>query len=314
MKIAVLDGRQLEDLNRERLNALGEVEWFSNTPADEVVRRAKDAEVVLLNKVRLTRPVLEQLSALRYVGVLATGYDNVDTAAAQEFGITVTNAPGYATDSVAQTIFALLLELCHRAGAHSNGVIRERKWSGQPYYSYWDSPLTELKGKTLGIVGMGRIGRKTAQIARAFGMNVAAYSRTQREIEGVEWHGFDELLRISDVVTTCCPLNDQTLEMMNEAAFAKMKRTAFYVNTARGGVVEEAALRRALDEGWIAGAAIDVMTSEPPRADNCLLDAKNIVITPHIAWATREARKRLLDIVCDNLAAWQAGRPENTVY
>ncbi len=313
MKIAVLDGKQLNDLNWDKLEGLGEVVRYDSTEAAETVARAQGAECVLVNKVKMTREVIEALPSLRYIGVLATGYDNIDLQAASEKGVVVTNVPGYSTDSVAQMIFALLLELCHHAGAHSEGVIREKKWSRQPYYSYWDSPLIELAGKTMGIIGMGKIGRRTAQIARAFGMKVLAYSRTKKEIEGVEWASLDELLGRSDVVVPCCPLNDGTRGMMNRDAFGKMKNTAFFVNTARGGVVVDADLRRALDEGAIAGAAVDVMTSEPPAEDNPLLNARNIIITPHIAWATKEARTRLLDIVCGNLAAWQNGAPVNTV-
>jgi len=313
MRIAVLDGKQLNDLNWERLNGLGEVVRFDSTQADETIDRAQGAAAVLVNKVKMTREVIGALPSLKYIGVLATGYDNIDLTAARERGIIVTNVPGYSTDSVAQMIFALLLELCHHAGSHSNGVIYEKKWSNQPYYSYWDNPLIELAGKTMGIIGMGKIGQKTAQIARAFGMKVLAYSRTRKDVEGVEWVGLDELLKRSDAVVPCCPLNDGTRGIMNADAFLKMKSSAFFINTARGGVVVDADLRAALDAGEIAGAAVDVMTTEPPAEDNPLLGAKNIVITPHIAWATKEARTRLLDIVCDNLAAWLAGEPKNTV-
>ncbi len=313
MKIAVLDGKQLNDLNWEEMNRLGEITRYDSTAPDQVVGRAQGAECVLVNKVRMTREIMEKLPGLKYIGVLATGYDNIDLQAAREHGITVTNVPGYSTDSVAQLIFALLLELCHHAGMHSDGVVKEKKWSNQPYYSYWDSPLIELAGKTMGIIGMGKIGQRTAQIARAFGMKVLACSRTKKDVEGVEWVGLDELLEMSDVVTPCCPLNDGTRGIMNANAFAKMKKSAFFINTSRGGVVADADLRAALDAGEIAGAALDVMTSEPPAEDNPLFGAKNIIITPHIAWATREARERLLAIVAGNLAAWQAGSAQNTV-
>ena len=313
MKIAVLDGKQLNDLNWSRLEAMGDVVKYDATPAEDTVGRAQGARAVLVNKVKMTKEVIDQLPELEYIGVLATGYDNIDLRAAAEKGVVVTNVPGYSTDSVAQLIFALLLELCHHAGAHSAGVIREKKWSRQPYYSYWESPLIELAGKTMGIVGMGEIGRKAAEIARAFGMKVLAVSRTKKEIEGVEWVSFDEMLTRSDVISMCCPLTDATRGMMNKAAFMKMKRTAFFINTARGGVTVDEDLRDALNEGEIAGAAVDVMTTEPPREDNPLFAAKNIIITPHIAWATREARERLLEIVCGNLEAWQGGNPINTV-
>lgn len=313
MKIAVLDGKQLNDLDWAKLNALGEVERYDSTEPELVIKRAKGAEAVLVNKVKMTGEVMASLPELKYIGVLATGYDNIDLKAASERGIVVTNVPGYSTDSVAQLIFALLLELCHHVGSHSEGVIREKKWSNQPYYSYWESPLMELAGKTMGIIGMGRIGQKTAEIARAFGMKVIAYSRTKKEIAGVEWKTLEKLLKESDVVVPCCPLNDGTRGIMNREAFAKMKNSAFFINTSRGGVVVDEDLRRALDEGELAGAAVDVMTTEPPKEDNPLFGAKNIVITPHIAWATKEARTRLLNIVAENLAAWQAGAPQNTV-
>ena len=313
MKIAVLDGKQLNDLNWAGIEALGGVAKYDSTAPELVVERAKGAEAVLVNKVKMTKDVMDALPEMKYIGVLATGYDNVDLAAAKERGIVVTNVPGYSTDSVAQLIFALLLELCHHAGRHSDGVIGEKKWSNQPYYSYWEDPLIELAGKTMGIIGMGKIGRRTAQIARAFGMKVLMYSRTKKEIEGAEWVGLDELLEKSDVVVPCCPLNDGTRGMMNKAAFDKMKKSAFFVNTARGGVVVDEDLRDALNAGEIAGAAVDVMTTEPPKEDNPLFNAKNIVITPHIAWATKEARTRLLEIVRENLEMWMAGHAKNVV-
>ena len=313
MKIAVLDGKQLNDLDWSKLNELGEVVKYDSTAPELVAERAAGAEAVLVNKVKMTAQVMDALPELKYIGVLATGYDNIDLAAAKERGIAVTNVPGYSTDSVAQLIFALLLELCHHAGRHSAGVIGEKKWSNQPYYSYWENPLIELAGKTMGIIGLGKIGQKTAEIARAFGMKVLVYSRTKKDVGGVEWVSFDELLEKSDVVVPCCPLNDGTRGIMNKAAFEKMKKSAFFVNTARGGVVVDEDLRNALDAGEIAGAALDVMSSEPPKADNPLFGAKNIVITPHIAWATKEARTRLLAIVADNLAAWQDGGAQNTV-
>jgi len=313
MKIAVLDGKQLSDLCWDRLSGLGEAVKYDSTAPELVIERAQGAEAVLVNKVKMTGEVMDGLPELKYIGVLATGYDNIDLKAAAERGITVTNVPGYSTDSVAQLIFALLLELCHHAGRHSEGVIQEKKWSNQPYYSYWENPLIELAGKTMGVIGMGKIGRKTAEIARAFGMKVIAYSRTRKDVEGVEWMTLDELLRESDVVVPCCPLNDGTRNMMDKEAFAKMKNSAFFINTSRGGVVVDEDLRAALDAGEIAGAAVDVMTTEPPKEDNPLFGAKNIIITPHIAWATKEARTRLLDIVAENLAAWQAGAPQNMV-
>ena len=313
MTIVALDALQLMDLDWSGLRAIdpGLVTYDATAP-EGVVERAKDAEILLVNKVKLTREVLEQLPALRYVGVLATGYDNVDCAAAREKGVVVTNVPGYSTDSVAQLVFALLLELCHQTGHHSD-TVKAGRWANQPYYCYWDSPLIELAGKTMGIFGLGKIGRRTAQIAQAFGMKVIACSRTVKDVPGVTWVGFDELLRESDVLSLSSPLTDQTRGLINKDALSKMKKTAFLINTSRGGLLVEQDVREALDAGVIAGAAVDVLSTEPPKADNPLIGAKNIVITPHIAWATTEARTRLLEIVRGNIAAWQAGNTQNRV-
>ena len=313
MKIVALDALQLMDLDWSGLRAIdpGLVTYDATAP-ERVVERAKDAEILLVNKVKLTREVLEKLPRLQYVGVLATGYDNVDCAAAREKGVVVTNVPGYSTDSVAQLVFALLLELCHQTGHHSD-TVKAGRWANQPYYCYWDSPLIELAGKTMGIFGLGKIGRRTAQIAQAFGMKVLACSRTVKDVPGVTWVGFDELLRESDVLSLSSPLTDQTRGLINKDALSKMKKTAFLINTSRGGLLVEQDVREALDAGVIAGAAVDVLSTEPPKADNPLIGAKNIVITPHIAWATTEARTRLLEIVRANIAAWQAGNTQNRV-
>lgn len=313
MKIVALDALQLMDLDWSGLRAIdpGLVTYDATAP-ERVVERAKDAEILLVNKVKLTREVLEKLPRLQYVGVLATGYDNVDCAAAREKGVVVTNVPGYSTDSVAQLVFALLLELCHQTGHHSD-TVKAGRWANQPYYCYWDSPLIELAGKTMGIFGLGKIGRRTAQIAQAFGMKVIACSRTKKDVPGVTWVGFDELLRESDVLSLSSPLTDQTRGLINKDALSKMKKTAFLINTSRGGLLVEQDVREALDAGVIAGAAVDVLSTEPPKADNPLIGAKNIVITPHIAWATTEARTRLLEIVRGNIAAWQAGNTQNRV-
>ena len=245
--------------------------------------------------------------------MLATGYDNVDTAAAARRNIAVTNVPGYSSDSVAQLTFALLLELCHHAGEHSRRVLEEKAWSRQPYYCFWDFPLSELAGRTMGVVGLGRIGVRVAEIARAFGMNVIAYTRTPKEIAGVKCVDFDTLLAGSDVISLNCPLTERTRGLINADALARMKKTAYLINTSRGGVIVEDDLRRALDRGVIAGAAVDVLSSEPPTEDNPLLHAKNIIVTPHIAWATMEARTRLLSIVTDNLSAYLRGEKLNRV-
>lgn len=313
LSIVALDALQLNDLDWSALEALGDVMRYDGTAPDQVPARAGDADVLLVNKVKLPESVLSQLPKLKYVGVLATGYDNVDTAAAARRNIAVTNVPGYSSDSVAQLTFALLLELCHHAGEHSRRVLEEKAWSRQPYYCFWDFPLSELAGRTMGVVGLGRIGVRVAEIARAFGMNVIAYTRTPKEIAGVKCVDFDTLLAESDVISLNCPLTEQTRGLINADALARMKKTAYLINTSRGGVIVEDDLRRALDGGVIAGAAVDVLSSEPPAEDNPLLHAKNIIVTPHIAWATTEARTRLLSIVTDNLSAYLRGEKSNRV-
>lgn len=313
LSIVALDALQLNDLDWSALEALGDVTRYDGTAPDQVIARAQDADVLLVNKVKLPESVLSQLPKLKYVGVLATGYDNVDTAAAASRNIAVTNVPGYSSDSVAQLTFALLLELCHHTGEHSRRVLEEKAWSRQPYYCFWDFPLSELAGRTMGVVGLGRIGVRVAEIARAFGMNVIACTRTPKTIEGVKCVDFDTLLAESDVISLNCPLTEQTRGLINADALAKMKKTAYLINTSRGGAIVEDDLRRALDAGMIAGAAVDVLSSEPPAEDNPLLGAKNIVVTPHIAWATTEARTRLLTIVTDNLSAYLRGERLNRV-
>ena len=312
LSIVALDALQLNDLDWSALEALGDVTRYDGTAPDQVIARAQNADVLLVNKVKLPESVLSQLPKLKYVGVLATGYDNVDTAAAASRNIAVTNVPGYSSDSVAQLTFALLLELCHHAGEHSRRVLEEKAWSRQPYYC-WDFPLSELAGRTMGVVGLGRIGVRVAEIARAFGMNVIACTRTPKDIAGVKCVDFDTLLAESDVISLNCPLTEQTRGLISADALAKMKKTAYLINTSRGGVIVEDDLRRALDAGVIAGAAVDVLSSEPPAEDNPLLHAKNIVVTPHIAWATTEARTRLLTIVTDNLSAYLRGERLNRV-
>lgn len=313
LSIVALDALQLNDLDWSALEALGDVTRYDGTAPDQVPARAGDADVLLVNKVKLPESVLSQLPKLKYVGVLATGYDNVDTAAAARRNIAVTNVPGYSSDSVAQLTFALLLELCHHAGEHSRRVLEEKAWSRQPYYCFWDFPLSELAGRTMGVVGLGRIGVRVAEIARAFGMNVIAYTRTPKDIAGVKCVDFDTLLAGSDVISLNCPLTERTRGLINADALARMKKTAYLINTSRGGVIVEDDLRRALDRGVIAGAAVDVLSSEPPTEDNPLLHAKNIIVTPHIAWATTEARTRLLSIVTDNLSAYLRGEKLNRV-
>ena len=317
MKIVVLDGYALNpgDLSWDSLAEYGELIIHDRTPANEIVERAKGAEVVFTNKVPLDTNTLEHLPDLKYIGVLATGYNIVDTDYAKQHGITVTNVPGYSTASVVQLTFALLLELCHRVQWHSESVM-EGKWSRSPDFSFWDYPLVELAGKTVGVIGFGDIGQQVADVASAFGMDILGYSRTQTnqsQRKNFTWTSFDELLECADVVSIHCPLTPQTKGLINASALSKMKKSAFLLNTSRGPIVVEEDLAEALNSGIIAGAGLDVLSIEPPSPDNPLFTAKNCVITPHIAWATKEARSRLMTVALDNLAAYLAGKPVNVV-
>jgi glycerate dehydrogenase len=312
MKIVVLDGYTLNpgDLDWAPLRQLGECQIHDRTASAEIVRLAADAELILTNKTPLSAQTLAQLPKLRYVGVLATGYNVVDLPAATARGIVVTNVPNYGTRSVAQHVFALLLEMTQQVGHHAQ-TVREGRWTRSADFCYWDKPLVELDGLTLGIVGYGRIGRAVAEIGRAFGMQVIASSRSAPV--GVPKVALDELFRRSDVVTLHCPLTPETQGLINGARLALMKPSAFLINTGRGPLVVDQDLANALNDGRIAGAALDVLTVEPPRTDSPLFHAKNCLITPHIAWATRAARARLLNIAVANLRAFQTGQPQNVV-
>jgi glycerate dehydrogenase len=314
MKIVVLDGHTLNpgDLSWASLAALGELTVYDRTPPAQVLERAGGAAIVLTNKTVLARDHFESLPELRYVGVLATGYNVVDVKAAVARGIVVTNVPTYGTDSVAQLVFAHLLHACHRVADHARGV-RDGKWCACADFCYHDFPLVELAGLTMGLIGFGRIGRATGRLAQAFGMQVMAYDSAAGAppADGVIFAGLDELLRSSDVVSLHCPLTPATERMLDAAALGKMKRTAFLVNTSRGGLIDEAALAAALNAGTIAGAGLDVLSVEPPRQDNPLLGARNVCITPHLAWATVAARRRLLATAVSNVRAFLAGRPTN---
>ncbi len=317
MKIVVLDGYCLNpgDLSWEALGAFGEVQVYERTRAAEAAERARGAAIVLTNKTPLPLEVLAGLPELRYIGVLATGYNIVDVAAARERGITVTNIPTYGTASVAQFVFALLLELCHRVGAHSEAV-RAGEWTRNPDWCFWKSPLMELAGKTMGIVGFGRIGRAAARIADAMGMRVLANDAVREnapEYEGFRWAGVEELLRESDVVSLHVPLFPETKHMIHAGTLGMMKRTAFLINTSRGPLVADQDLADALNAGRIAGAGLDVLSVEPPAETNPLLGARNCVVTPHIAWATIEARGRLMEIAMGNISAFLAGNARNVI-
>jgi glycerate dehydrogenase len=312
MRITILDGHTTNpgDLSWEPLHALGVCVVHDRTAAAEIVARAADADVVLTNKTPLTRETIAALPRLECIGVLATGYNVVDVAAARARGIPVCNVPEYGTPNVAQATFALLLELTNRVGRHAE-LVRAGRWSSCPDFCFWEGELVELAGLTLGIVGYGRIGRAVATIGRAFGMRILAWRRSPGD--DPECVGLDRLLRESDVVSLHCPLTAETERLVNAATLATMKPTAFLVNTARGALVDEAALAAALDAGRLAGAGLDVLAVEPPAASNPLLAARNCLITPHVAWATREARRRLIEITADNVRAFAAGAPRNVV-
>ena len=317
MKIVVLDGYTLNpgDLSWDALKEMGDVTVYDRTAPDELMERAAGAGALLTNKVALDADTIRSLAGLKYIGVLATGYNVVDVRAAREAGIVVTNIPAYSTASVAQMAFAHILNIVQRVDAYA-GEIRRGKWSGQADFCYWNAPLHELAGKKLGIVGFGHTGSATACIALAFGMEVYAYTRKQA---GELPHGVckcssvDEVFRTGDVVSLHCPLSEETREMVNAERLKMMKSTAILINTGRGGLVNEQDLAEALSNGTIAAAGLDVLGSEPPRADNPLLKLENCFITPHVAWATYEARVRLMELAVGNLRAFIEGRPVNNV-
>jgi len=316
MNIVVLDGYTLNpgDLTWKDLEALGQCTVYDRTSPQETVSRAKDAEMVLTNKTVLSSDVIKLLARLKYIGVLATGYNVVDIEAARNSGIPVTNVPAYSTPSVAQMVFAHLLNLTQHVAHHAE-TVRCGRWTCNPDFCYWDTPLVELAGLTMGIIGFGRIGQATARLALAFGMKVIAYdiATPSRMPEGCQFVELEEIFRVSDVISLHCPLTPQTEKIINKERLELMKKTAYLVNTSRGALVDEQALAQALNNERIAGAGLDVLSTEPPDRNNPLLQAKNCYITPHIAWATRAARKRLLKVVVDNVASFLAGRPQNVV-
>ncbi|MGI6011459.1 MAG: D-2-hydroxyacid dehydrogenase [Ruminococcus sp.] len=317
-KIVILDGYTINpgDLSWDMFQELGECHIYERTAEKQVVERCRDARIVLTSKGVFSRKVMEELPELSYIGVLATGYNVIDIAAARERGITVTNIPAYSTNSVAQMVFSLLFALCSHVKEHSDGV-KEGKWSDCRDFCYWDYPIIELAGKTMGIIGFGKIGQQTAKAANAFGMKVKAWSRGKKEAEEkieFQWaESMEELLETSDVVSLHCPLFEETKYMINRESLKKMKPTAFLINTARGPLIREEELAEALNSGEIAGAALDVLEMEPPSRDNPLFQAKNCVITPHIAWASKEARTRLINIAFSNLKEYLKGSPVNVV-
>lgn len=318
MKIVVLDGYAGNpgDLSWDALGKLGELTVYDRTPAAPAVvtERIGDAEIVFTNKTPLSRQVLNGCPNLKFVGILATGYNIVDIDAARERGIPVCNVPGYSTDAVAQLTLALLLEICHHVAHHSEKV-HAGQWSGCEDFCFWDYPLIELAGKTIGIIGFGSIGKKVGALAKCLGMKVlAAGSRPTEEGRAIgEYVDLDTLYRESDVISLHCPLFPENREMINKSAIAKMKDGAILLNTARGALIVEQDVADALNSGKLAAAGLDVAAVEPIPASSPLLGAKNCLITPHIAWATKEARQRLMNIAVQNLEAFLAGKPENVV-
>ena len=316
MRIVILDGYSANpgDLSWEGLEQLGTLTVYDRTSPSETVARAADADVVLTNKVIISSEVMAQLPQLKYIGVLATGYNVVDIAAAHERGITVTNVPAYSTESVAQMVFAHLLTVTNRTEYYAVQN-RQGRWSKNPDFCYWDFPHMELAGKTFGIVGLGNIGRRVAQIALAFGMQVKALTSKTAEAlpAGIEKVSLEELLATSDVLSLHCPLTERTRHLINVDTLQRMKSTAILINTGRGPLVDDQAVAGALADGRLAAFCADVLTGEPPKADNPLLRQPNAFITPHIAWASKEARIRLIQVATDNVRAFLNDQPVNVV-
>lgn len=315
MKIVVLDGHAANpgDLSWDALAALGELTVYPRTGPDKVIERAAEAEAVLTNKTPLPAGAIEHLPDLAYIGVLATGTNVVELDAVRRRGIRVTNVPGYSTPSVAQAVFALLLELTNNVGHHAR-TVREGRWAASEDFAYWDTPIQELAGETMGVVGYGAIGKRVAAIAAAFGMNVIAHTRSPiPEGEIARPADLETLLAESDVVSLHCPLTPETAELIDAERLGRMKPTTILINSGRGRLVDEQALADALNEGRIAGAGLDVLSSEPPTADNPLLRAANCVITPHQAWASQASRRRLLDEAAANLRAFVNRTERNVV-
>jgi glycerate dehydrogenase len=316
MKIVLLDAHTANpgDVSWAPLEAIATCEIYPRTPLAETVARCSDAEIVITNKAVMNREIISALPKLKYIGVTATGYNIVDVIAAKEHGITVTNVPGYSSPAVAQLVFSLLLELTNHVGHHAQTVSSGR-WESCPDFCYWDHPIIELSGRTLGIIGYGDIGSAVARIAVAFGMKVLASKREWKSPppEGVTAATIDEIFAQSDAISLHCPLTDATKHLVCDRTLALMKPSAFLINTGRGPLIDEAALARALNESRIAGAGLDVLSVEPPKDGNPLIGAKNCVITPHIGWASYEARLRLIDLTAANLNAYLAGKPVNVV-
>jgi len=316
MKIVVLDGYTLNpgDLNWEKFSEIGELKVYDRTSPQDILERTTDANIVLTNKTVLTAENIAAMNKVEYIGVLATGVNVVDLEYTKKTGITVTNVPGYSGSSAAQMVFALILELTNRVGHHSQ-TVTDGKWSVSKDFCYWDYPLVELEGITLGIVGYGGIGKAVARIGLAFGMNILIYNRSVPPDlpDGITYSDLDNLIHSSDIISLHCPLTPQTKGMINKESLAQMKKTAYLINTSRGPLIVENDLADFLNEGRIAGAAMDVLDVEPPDKNCPLLTAKNCYITPHIAWATIASRERLMSIAVENIKSYLAGNPQNVV-
>lgn len=316
MKIVVLDGYGLNpgDLSWDAVSQLGELTVYDRTSSEEVIARSAGAEAILTNKTVITAEIMEALPDLKYIGVLATGYNVVNIDAAREKGIVVTNIPAYSTPSVAQMVFAHILNIAQQVQHHSEEV-RKGRWTNNADFCFWDTPLIELREKKIGLVGLGHTGFNTARIAIGFGMQVTAYtSKSSLQLPPeIKKRTLDELFSECDIVSLHCPLTDETKELVNAERLRLMKPTAILINTGRGPLVNEQDLADALNAGKLYAAGLDVLSSEPPKADNPLLTARNCYITPHIAWASLEARTRLMDILVENIKAFQAGKPVNNV-
>jgi len=317
MKIVVLDGYTLNpgDLSWEGFEKLGDITVYDRTPAAKIIERIGTAQAIYTNKTPITAETLSACPSIKFIGVLATGYNVVDVSAAKERGIPVCNIPTYGTDAVAQHAIALLLEICNRVGMHSDAVLKDGRWESCPDFCFWDAPLIELAGKTMGLIGLGRIGQSTAAVARALGMKTIAYdgNPTESGKAFADYVELDQLYAQADVISLHCPLFPSTEGMINKESIAKMKDKVIIINTSRGPLINENDLAEALNSGKVYAAGLDVVSSEPLKAENPLLKAKNLILTPHIAWAPLESRGRLMNIGVNNLKSFIAGLPTNVV-
>ena len=315
MKIVIVDGYTLNpnDLSWDFLNEIGEYQLYKYTDYEQIIERCYDADIVITNKVIFDEHIIASLPNLKFITVTATGYDNIDIQAAKKYNVMVSNVPDYSTQSVAQTVMALLLELAYHIGHHSKTVF-DGRWEKSDNFSYWDKPLIELADLTMGIIGFGRIGQKTAKLANAFGMKIIVYKHKENmPVDEFKLVGLSDLFKHSDVISLHCPLTDTNKNLICADRLKLMKKNAFLINTARGALINESDLAEALNKEQIAGAGLDVLSSEPPDCNNPLLKAKNCYIIPHIAWANRSARKRMMDFTAQNIKAFVVGKPKNVI-